>query len=51
MLPPLMASRSFASPLVFPLSFFLQKVLGEDVKHANLFPSLGDVQAAFGIFF
>jgi hypothetical protein len=28
---------------------FLQKVLDENVRHANALPKLGDVQVAFGI--
>lgn len=30
-------------------SFFLQKALGGDVWHVNVFPRLKDVQVAFGI--
>jgi hypothetical protein len=38
-------------PVGFSSFIFLQKILGEDVQYAKLFPSLGDVQVAFGIFF
>jgi len=46
-----MGLRSLASLLAFPISFFLQGTLDEDVQHVDLFPRLGDVQVAFGIFF
>jgi hypothetical protein len=29
---------------------FLQEVLGKDVWHVHVFPRLGDVHVAFGIF-
>jgi hypothetical protein len=46
-----MGLKSLASLLAFPISFFLQGTLDEDVQHVDLFPRLGDVQVAFGIFF